>query len=107
MQIHRTRLCNGRISHDSQNLSSHHHEKNEWFRIRQESDKITMTYKCIHNDSIDGVEEHDFDAAAQILEKTGLKNTSTQENYREIWKNDEIEICIDTWPGLAPYIEIE
>ena len=87
-------------------------EKNEWFRIRQESDKITMTYKCIHNDSIDGMEEHeiivdDFDAAAQILEKTGLKNTSTQENYREIWKNDAIEICIDTWPGLLPYIEIE
>ena len=71
-----------------------------------------MTYKCIHNDSIDGVEEHeiivdDFDVAAKILEKTGLKNTSTQENYREIWKNNEIEICIDTWPGLAPYIEIE
>ena len=71
-----------------------------------------MTYKCIHNDSIDGVEEHeiivdDFDAAAKILEKTGIKNTSTQENYREIWKNNEIEICIDTWPGLAPYIEIE
>lgn len=87
-------------------------DKNEWFRIRQESDKITMTYKCIHNDSIDGVEEYeiivdDFDAAAQILEKTGLKNTSTQENYREIWKNDAIEICIDTWPGLLPYIEIE
>ena len=40
-------------------------------------------------------------------EKRGLKNTSTQENYREIWKNDAIEICIDTWPGLLPYIEIE
>ena len=63
-------------------------KKNEWFRIRQESDKITMTYKCIHNDSIDGVEEHeiivdDFDAAAQILEKTGLKKCPSRKHRRK------------------------
>lgn len=87
-------------------------DKNEWFRIRKEYSKTTMTYKCIHASDIDGVEEHevnvsDFDVAAEILMKTGLKNTSTQENLREVWKNHEIEVCIDTWPGLNPYIEIE
>lgn len=87
-------------------------DKNEWFRVRKEAKKTTMTYKCIRSAGIAWVEEFetevsDFNAASEILIKTGLKNTSTQENYREIWKNNEIEVCIDTWPGLNPYIEIE
>lgn len=87
-------------------------DKNEWFRVRRESDKITMTYKRIHSNDLSGTEEveivvDDFDNAAEILMKTGLRNTSTQENLREIWKREEVEVCIDTWPGLDPYIEIE
>lgn len=87
-------------------------KQGEWFRVRKEYSKTTMTYKCIHASEIDGVEEHevnvsDFDTASEILVKTGLRNTSTQENLREVWRNDEIEVCIDTWPGLNPYIEIE
>lgn len=86
--------------------------KNEWFRVRKEYNKTTMTYKCIHSSEIDGIEEHeivinDLDTASEILVKTGLRNTSTQENLREVWRNDEIEVCIDTWPGLNTYIEIE
>ncbi|MFZ4462016.1 MAG: class IV adenylate cyclase [Patescibacteria group bacterium] len=86
--------------------------KNEFFRVRKEAKRTTMTYKCIHSSNIDGVEEHeteisDFNEASDILMKTGLRNTSTQENYREVWKNADIEVCIDTWPGLNPYIEIE
>lgn len=71
-----------------------------------------MTYKCIHSDTIDGTEEYeitvnDFSIASDILLKTWLKNTSTQENLREIWENNDVEVCIDTWPWLKPYIEIE
>ena len=84
----------------------------EFFRVRKEADKITLTYKHIRDKSISGVEEFemvisDFEAACEILVKAGLINTSTQENRREIWRNAEVEICIDTWPGLKPYIEIE
>ncbi len=87
-------------------------DKNEWFRVRKESDKITMTYKCIHSNDLSGTEEaeitvDDFDNTTEILLKTGLRNTSTQENLREVWRTGEVEICIDTWPGLRPYIEIE
>ncbi len=87
-------------------------DKNEWFRVRKESDKITMTYKCIHSNDLSGTEEveitvDDFDNTTEILLKTGLRNTSTQENLREVWRSGEVEICIDTWPGLRPYIEIE
>lgn len=87
-------------------------DKNEWFRVRKESDKITMTYKCIHSNDLSGTEEveiivDDYDNASEMLIKTGLKNTSTQENMREVWEKGEVEICIDTWPGLNTYIEIE
>ena len=87
-------------------------QKDEWFRLRKEANKITMTYKCIHSREIDGIEEHeividDITSATEILLKTWLINTSTQENKREIWNDWIIEVCIDTWPGLSPYIEIE
>lgn len=87
-------------------------EKNEWFRVRSEQWKVTMTYKCIHEDSIKGVEEieiqvNSFEWASEILQKTGLINTAFQENTREIWVHGDIEVCIDTWPWLNPYIEIE
>lgn len=87
-------------------------KKREWFRVRLEKERTTLTYKCIHSDWIDGIEEYeiiisDFDVASTVLVKAGLINTSTQENLREIWKNWDIEVCIDTWPWLKSYIEIE
>lgn len=87
-------------------------QKNEWFRVRKEFNKTTMTYKCIHDNSLSWVEEveiivDDFDYASEILVKTWLHNTSTQENLREVWTLWNIEACIDTWPWLMPYIEIE
>lgn len=86
--------------------------KKEWFRVRRESDKVTMTYKCIHSNDLSGTEEveivvSDFENASEMLVKTGLKNTSFQENLRECWRSDDLEVCIDTWPGLKPYAEIE
>lgn len=71
-----------------------------------------MTYKCIHSNDLSGTEEveiivDDFEKASEMLIKTGLKNTSTQENMRECWMFGKIEVCIDTWPWLNPYIEIE
>ena len=87
-------------------------KKREWFRVRLEKDRTTLTYKCIHFEWIEGTEEYEitisnFDEASNILLKAWLKNTSTQENYREIWRNNDVEICIDTWPWLHPYLEIE
>lgn len=62
-----------------------------------------MTYKCIHENNIQGVEEleievNSFERASEILKKAGLINTASQENRREIWVRENIEICIDTWP---------
>lgn len=87
-------------------------EKSEYIRVRDEGDKITMTFKCISGTTIDCVEEAEitvssFEEASTIINQTNFKEKSYQENLREIWRNEEVEIVIDEWPYLQPYIEIE
>lgn len=86
-----------------------------YLRIRDEWNKITCTYKeenLLIND-INSIKEletivKDFDIMVDIFKKLWLKQKSYQETYREIWEiNNEIEIMIDLWPWLNPYIEIE
>lgn len=86
--------------------------KGKWIRIRDEGDRTTMTFKHITGATIDDVLEKEttvgsFDVASEIVNQTDFKEKSFQENYREIWQNEEVEIVIDTWPYLQPYIEIE
>lgn len=90
------------------------HSKTEggWIRVRNEGDKITMTFKEVVGNSINDVNEieiivNDFDRASAILNQTSFKEASYQENYREIWVGNDVEIVIDTWPYLQNYIEIE
>ena len=83
-----------------------------WIRVRDEGDKITLTFKQITGNKINDVSEieiivNDFEKASAIINQTSFKESSYQENYREIWCNDEVEIVIDTWPYLQSYIEIE
>lgn len=84
----------------------------KWFRVRDEGNKVTMTFKNIINNTIDGVNEievivNDFEKACCLINQTNFKETSYQENFREIWSNSDVEVVIDTWPFLQPYIEIE
>ena len=86
--------------------------KGDWIRIRQEVDKVTLTFKSQQAKSIDGMLEtevtiSDFDKGSTILAQTGLECIAYQENYREIWNHGDAEIVIDTWPWLPTYIEIE
>ncbi len=84
----------------------------DWFRVRREHDKVTLTFKSKKSYAIDGMHEceiaiSDFDKGVYILEQAGLEFVTYQENYRETWTLDGAEIVIDTWPWLSPYIEIE
>ena len=85
----------------------------EWARIRDEGDKITMAYKCIPpNSSIEQQQEIEFeisdmDAATEFLKILGGRMTNYSETLRERWDLQGVEIDIDTWPHLEPYIEIE
>ena len=82
-------------------------------RVRDEGDKIVMTYKNVNdNHSILGTKEvnvcvDNYDDAILLLKGCGLKIKARQETKREIWHFDEVEICIDTWPWIPTFIEIE
>jgi len=86
--------------------------QNKWGRVRQESDKVTMTVKEIRGTGIGDTYEveiivNDFDAACTFFEACGIPVKAFQENMREVWVRGGVEVTIDTWPGLNPFVEIE
>lgn len=87
-------------------------EKDAYVRVRDEAGKITLTYKQFKELNVDGAREietlvESFDDTVKIFEAVGLKVKSLQESKRETWKLDDVEIVLDVWPWLKPYIEIE
>ncbi len=87
-------------------------DKNSWFRVRNEGDKITMSYKKVDGDKIENQKEiclqvDSYFKAIKLLKQLGCKQKSYQETKREIWKINEVDICIDEWPYLEPFLEIE
>lgn len=86
--------------------------RNKWGRVRQESDKVTMTVKEVRGSSINDTYEvelvvNDFDTASAFFEACDIPAKAFQENMREVWNRDNVEVTIDTWPSLKPFVEIE
>ena len=85
----------------------------EWVRVRDEGDKITMAYKNIPKGATINEQREiefeigDFERAISFMEVLGAKKKNYSETFREIWKLNDVEIMIDTWPYLEPYLEIE
>jgi len=97
-----------RVTIDTDDLK----KKNAFLRVRDEGDRVTLTYKQFDSLSVDGAKEHeiivsDFDETIALLAAIGLPYRSFQESKRETWVRDDVEIVIDQWPWLKPYIEIE
>lgn len=87
-------------------------KKDAFVRVRDEGDRVTITYKQFDALSVDGAKEYEivvnnFNEAVALLSAAGLPHGSFQESKRETWLLDDAEIVIDEWPWLAPYIEIE
>jgi adenylate cyclase class 2 len=87
-------------------------KKGGYIRVRDEGDKVTVTYKQFDALSIDGAKEietvvESFDGMINILKAANLELQSLQESKRETWKLDDVEIVLDEWPWLDTYIEIE
>ena len=87
-------------------------KKNAFVRVRDEGDRTTVTYKQFDALSADGAKEHevvvnDFEEAVALLAAAGLPQGSFQESKRETWKHGDVEVMIDEWPWLSPYIEVE
>lgn len=82
-------------------------------RVRDEGDKIVVTYKEFQNEkSATGVRElnlivNDYDDAVELLRIFGLHEKSYEESMRETWELDGAEVCIDTWPWIPTYVEVE
>ncbi len=85
-----------------------------WMRVRDEGDCITLAYKYVGGDKNKITDQKEaeiiidnFEKGCNLLEAIGCAKKSYQENKREIWHYQNIEICLDTWPALEPVIEIE
>jgi adenylate cyclase class 2 len=86
--------------------------KNAWIRLRNEGDKVTLTYKVIAGNKIEDQKEiclqvDDFAKTLEFLQKIGCEVKSWQESTRELWRLAGVEICLDEWPYLPPFVEIE
>ncbi len=93
-------------------------KKGSWLRLRDEGDKITLSFKQRLGISEDGtgndagMEEteivvSDFDTTAELILKLGFIEKHYAENKRTRWVKDGVEFDIDTYPELEPYLEIE
>lgn len=87
-------------------------EIDAFIRVRDEGDKITLTYKQFKQHSVDGAREIElvvssYEDIVSIFEAIGLSIKSFQESRRETWRLGSTEIMLDEWPWLKPYMEIE
>lgn len=90
----------------------------QFVRVRDEGGgKIVMTYKNVQDDkSIMGTKEvnvtiDDYENGILLLKSCGLEEKAEQESLRETWiyniDGKEVELCIDTWPWIPTFLEIE
>lgn len=87
-------------------------DEQTFVRVRDEGNKITMSYKHLDELSLSGMKEiclevDDYEKAIAFVKACGLKIKADQETYREEWDLDGVEITIDTWPWIPSYTEIE
>jgi adenylate cyclase class 2 len=87
-------------------------KKGTWLRLRTDGVDTTITIKEIKHDGVDGTFEYettvgDFDAMLKVLHKSGFNENGYQENKRTLYKIGDVEVSIDEWPKIPPYIEVE
>lgn len=97
---------------------------NKWIRLRQTGEQITITVKHILENCYisDGLQQYGLDSvneteinvdsievANELLETLGFYHRNYQEKKRisYIYEPLSLEIEIDTWPMIPPYMEIE
>ncbi|GHO78393.1 hypothetical protein KSD_61640 [Ktedonobacter sp. SOSP1-85] len=83
-----------------------------WLRLRHEGDRITLTLKAITGQAIElqqelEIEVNDFEQTSVLLSMLGCRRRAYQESKRELWDLDGVQITLDTWPFLEPFVEVE
>jgi len=97
------------------NLPEGHHKEKAWARVRDEGDKITMSFKVVNVGGIGPIDAQkeiclkidNYNNGIEFLRMLGCQKKAQQESKREIWQMGETEVCIDEWPFLEPFVEIE
>lgn len=91
-------------------------EDGAWLRLRDEGDKITMAYKKRvgmekkgNDDSMIEIELEisDIEKMAELLRAIGMKDKFYEENRRIHFELEGVDVDIDEWPLLKPYLELE
>jgi len=103
-------------------IEKYHINPNKWIRLRKTGDRASLTVKHIlerrtnefgvREHSINNVLEYEtyvdsFDTTKIILEQLGYYHKNYQEKRRISYKYRDLEIDIDLWPHIPPYVEIE
>ena len=94
------------------NMPEGHGIKGGWLRVRDEGNKNTMSLKVMDGEGIERQKEieitvNDFELAAAMLENIGCQKKAYQESLRELWELGGVDITIDEWPFLEPFVEVE
>lgn len=91
--------------------------EHSWVRVRDEGDKIVLTFKKrfgVGEDKFkDGgmheieVAVSDFEKTAEIMRSVGMTEKFYEENNRIKYVLGDVEFCLDKWPLIPTYLEIE
>lgn len=86
--------------------------RNKWIRLRTNGEKTTLTIKEIQENSKMNAREmeivvSDFETTNEMLEELGYTHRNYQENLRQVFMLDGVEISVDSWPLIPPYAELE
>ena len=88
----------------------------KWIRLRQDGEIVEITIKYIYSNkaiyNIDEVKEieiktDNFEMANKLIEEMGYYRKKLAEKKRDSYSYQGMDIEIDEWPLLEPYIEIE
>lgn len=88
-------------------------DESSWIRLRDNWEKVAITYKKRWTTTIWETEEietkiENFDDMAEMLGKLNFyEKKYYQENKRILYKLGDTEFCIDSWPKIPTYLEIE
>ena len=87
-------------------------ETDRFVRVRDNGEKVTITYKDKRIRTISGTKElemevSDFDKANELLHILGYNNGHYVENKRITYELEDAEFDFDTYPNIPTYMEIE
>lgn len=87
-------------------------QKGRWIRLRSNGKITTLTIKEIKSLRVDGTKEleievSDFNDTNELLMKLGYLPRTFQENFRIEYTLNGVNLDLDKWPMIPPYLEVE